>query len=167
MEKRWKIKNADEQKVQSLADALKIHPLISRILVGRGIESFESAKSYFRPDISQLHDPWLMKDMDLAVKRILHSIDQKEKILVFGDYDVDGTSSVALMYQLLCKIHDPSYIDFYIPHRQREGYGVSKTGIDFAKENAFSLIISVDCGIKSIHLVDYAKSNGMDFIICD
>jgi single-stranded-DNA-specific exonuclease len=167
MEKRWKIKTVDEQKVNELADALKIHPMISRILVGRGIESYQKAKDYFRPEISQLHDPWQMKDMDLAVKRILLAIDRKEKILVFGDYDVDGTSSVALMYQLLCKIHDPSNIDFYIPHRQREGYGVSKAGIDFAKENAFPLIISVDCGIKSIHLVDYAKSNGMDFIICD
>ena len=116
MEKRWKIKETDEQKVQSLTDALKVHPLISRILVGRGIENFEEAKVYFRPGTSQLHDPWLMKDMDLAVKRILHSIDQKEKILVFGDYDVDGTSSVALMYQLLRKIHDPLYIDFYKRH---------------------------------------------------
>jgi single-stranded-DNA-specific exonuclease len=165
MVKRWKIKEADEQKVSELSDALKIHPMLSRILVGRGIENFESAKAYFRPDISQLHDPWQMKDMDLAVKRILHSIEQKEKILVFGDYDVDGTSSVALMYQLLCKIHDPAYIDFYIPHRQREGYGVSKAGIDFAKENAFSLIISVDCGIKSIHLVDYAKDKPMEWIL--
>src|SRR5450755_4063888 len=104
MEKRWKIKVTDELKVQSLSDALKIHPLISRILIGRGIENFSRAREYFRPDISQLHDPWLMKDMDLAVKRILQSIDQKEKILVFGDYDVDGTSSVALMYQMLRKI---------------------------------------------------------------
>lgn len=167
MEKRWKIKNADEQKVQSLADALKIHPMISRILVGRGIETYSAAKAYFRPEISQVHDPWLMKDMDLAVKRILKAVDQKEKILVFGDYDVDGTSSVAMMFQLLRKIHDPLYVDFYIPHRQREGYGVSKAGIEFAKENAFSLIISVDCGIKSIDLVEYAKNGGIDFIICD
>jgi single-stranded-DNA-specific exonuclease len=167
MLKRWKIKTADEQKVQSLAEALKIHPLISRILVGRGIESYEEAKKYFRPESSQLHDPWLMKDMDQAVKRILHAIGQKEKILVFGDYDVDGTSSVALMVQMLCKIHDPACIDFYIPHRYREGYGVSKAGIDFAKENGFTLIISVDCGIKSIGLVDYAKTGGIDFIICD
>src|SRR6202035_2273259 len=167
MEKRWKIKYADERKVIALADALKIHPLLSQILVARGIENFEEARTYFRPDISQLHDPWLMKDMDLAVKRILRAIDRKEKILVFGDYDVDGTSSVALMYQVLCKIHDREHVDFYIPHRQREGYGVSKAGIEFAKENAFSLIISVDCGIKSIDLVDYAKSNGIDFIICD
>ena len=167
MLKRWKIKEADEGKVLTLAGALKIHPLISRILVARGIENFEEAKTYFRPDISQLHDPWLMKDMNLAVNRIILAIEKKEKILVFGDYDVDGTSSVALMVQMLCKIHHPASIDFYIPHRQREGYGVSKTGIDFAKANNFSLIISVDCGIKSIDLVDYAKAGGIDFIICD
>lgn len=167
MVKHWEIKDADEQKVTALTGALKVNPLISRILVGRGIESFEKAKAYFRPDISQLHDPWLMKDMDRAVERIIRAIDQKEKILVFGDYDVDGTSSVALMYQLLCKIHVPSLIDFYIPHRQREGYGVSKAGIDFAKENTFRLIISVDCGIKSTDLVSYAKALEIDFIICD
>jgi single-stranded-DNA-specific exonuclease len=167
MEKRWKIKHADDHKVIALADALKIHPMLSRILVGRGIESYEEAKFYFRPDISQLHDPFLMKDMEAAVKRILFAIEQKEKILVFGDYDVDGTSSVALMVQLLRRINDPVHIDFYIPHRQREGYGISKAGIDFAIKNAFSLIISVDCGIKSIDLVDYAKTNGIDFIVCD
>lgn len=167
MEKRWKIKVADGQKVNELSEALKIHPMISRILVGRGIETFSAAKAYFRPDVSQLHDPWLMKDMDLAVKRILKAIDQKEKILVFGDYDVDGTSSVAMVFQLLRKIQDPAFVDFYIPHRQREGYGVSKAGIEFAKEKEFSLIISVDCGIKSIDLVNYAKTNGIDFIICD
>ncbi len=167
MEKRWKIKNADEQVANALAEELKIQPMISRILVGRGIDSFQKAKAYFRPEISQLHDPWLMKDMDLAVKRILLAIETKEKILVFGDYDVDGTSSVALMVQFLCKIHDQSIIDFYIPHRQREGYGISRTGIDFAEKNGFSLIISVDCGIKSTDLVSYAKAKGMDFIICD
>ncbi len=134
MEKRWKIKHADEHRVNELAEALKIHPMISRVLVGRGIENFKEAKDYFRPDISQLHDPWLMKDMELAVKRILLAVDRKEKILVFGDYDVDGTSSVALMYQFLCRIHETSFIDFYIPHRQREGYGISKAGIDFAIE---------------------------------
>ena len=150
-----------------LADSLKVNPLISRILVGRGIENFEDAKIYFRPDISQLHDPWLMKDMDLAVKRILQAFEKKEKILVFGDYDVDGTSSVALMVQTLHKMYEPACVDFYIPHRQREGYGVSKAGIEFAIENGFRLIISVDCGIKSVDLVQYAKSNGMDFIICD
>ena len=167
MEKRWKIKEADEEKWQSLAGALQIKPLISRILVARGIENFSAAKKYFRPDTTQLHDPWLMKDMDLAVKRILLAISQKEKILVFGDYDVDGTSSVALVYQMLRKIMDPRCIDFYIPHRQREGYGISRAGIDFAKEYGYSLIISVDCGIKSIELVNYANTLGIEFIICD
>ena len=108
-----------------------------------------------------------MKDMDLAVKRILQAFEKKEKILVFGDYDVDGTSSVALMVQTLHKMYEPACVDFYIPHRQREGYGVSRAGIEFAIENGFRLIISVDCGIKSVDLVQYAKSNGMDFIICD
>src|SRR5450631_1176106 len=112
MEKRWKLKYADETKVLVLAEQLKVHPLISRILVGRGIENYEDAKTFFRPELSQLHDPWTMKDMDLAVNRILAATVQNEKILVFGDYDVDGTSSVALMYQLLCKIHDPSQIHF-------------------------------------------------------
>jgi len=167
MEKRWKIKTPDEQKSKALAESLKVHPLISRILVGRGIENFEESKKYFRPDSFQLHDPFLMKDMDLAVDRILMAINRKEKILIFGDYDVDGTSSVALMYQMLCTIGNPDCIDFYIPHRQREGYGVSKAGIDFAKDNGFHLIISVDCGIKSIDLVSYAKSHGIGFIICD
>ncbi len=167
MEKRWKIKLTDEQKVQALAEALKVHPLISRILVGRGIENFEEAKSYFRPVVSQLHDPWMMKDMDLAVKRVLKAFGQNEKILIFGDYDVDGTSSVALMVQMFHKIYKPENIEFYIPHRQREGYGISKSGIEFAIKNDFHLVISVDCGIKSVDLVEYAKSNGVDFIICD
>jgi single-stranded-DNA-specific exonuclease len=167
MEKRWKIKTPDEEKSKMLAEALKVNPVIGRILVGRGIENFEEAKHYFRPDISQLHDPFLMKDMNLAVERILVAINRNEKILIFGDYDVDGTSSVALMIQMLRKIGNPDHIDFYIPHRQREGYGISKAGIDFAKENGFGLIISVDCGIKSIELVAYAKSLEIEFIICD
>jgi single-stranded-DNA-specific exonuclease len=167
MQKRWKIKIADDQKVQALSEALKVQPIIGRILVGRGIETFEEAKIYFRPDISQLHDPWMMKDMDHAVKRILRAVKKNEKILVFGDYDVDGTSSVAMMVQFLRQIYEPDKIDFYIPHRQREGYGVSKAGIEFALANEFSLIISVDCGIKSIELVASAKAGGIDFIICD
>jgi single-stranded-DNA-specific exonuclease len=167
MEKRWKIKNPDEQKSKILAGQLGVHLLISRLLVNRGIENFEEARKYFRPDTAQLHDPFLMKDMKTAVDRILMAIGRREKILIFGDYDVDGTSSVALMVQLLRNISKPECIDFYIPHRQREGYGVSKAGIDFARENGFGLIISVDCGIKSIELVSYAKSFGIDFIICD
>jgi single-stranded-DNA-specific exonuclease len=167
MDKKWKIKPADERIVLALAETLKVNPLISRILVARGIENFEDAKTFFRPDISQLHDPWQMKDMDLAVKRILRAIDQKEKILVYGDYDVDGTSSAALLYRFLIKIYDTDYVDFYIPHRYREGYGISKAGIDFARSHNFGLTISVDCGIKSVDLVAYARSIGIEFIICD
>jgi single-stranded-DNA-specific exonuclease len=167
MQKRWKIKEPDAHTVQSLAESLKVNPLISRILAGRGIETFEAAKTYFRPDKSQFHDPWSMKGIDRAVKRILSAIETNEKILIFGDYDVDGTSSVALMIQFLRKIHDPEKIDFYIPHRHREGYGISKAGIEFAITNKFPLIISVDCGIKSIELVALAKVHGIDFIICD
>jgi single-stranded-DNA-specific exonuclease len=167
MQKRWKIKSVDEPKVQELAEALKVHPLIGRLLVARNISSFEEARAFFRPDVGQLHDPFLMKGMDLAVKRILRARELNEKILVYGDYDVDGTSSAALLYQFLIKICEKDNIDFYIPHRYREGYGISKTGIDFAKSNAFDLIISVDCGIKSADLIAYARDLSIDFIVCD
>jgi single-stranded-DNA-specific exonuclease len=165
MQKRWNIIKTEEQKTQLLQQALNIHPALCKILAQRGIETFDSAKDFFRPQLTSLHDPWLMKDMDKAVERITRAINNKEKILVFGDYDVDGTTSVASMYQFLKKIH--SQIDFYIPHRYREGYGVSKAGIDFAKENGFTLIISLDCGIKSAELIAYAKNIGIDFIVCD
>ena len=165
MQKRWNILTADEEKIRSLQQSLNIHPVICKILVQRGIEIFDQAKDFFRPQLTDLHSPWLMKDMDKAVERIISAITAEEKILVFGDYDVDGTTSVASMYQFLKKIH--SQLDFYIPHRYREGYGVSKAGVDFAKENGFSLIISLDCGIKSADLVAYAKELGIDFIICD
>ena len=167
MEKRWKIAKPDEDKVDALQQSLKINPAICRILVQRGIDSYDKAKHYFRPQLNDLHDPWLMKDMDKAVKRILAAFERKEKILVFGDYDVDGTTSVACMYRFLHKIYEPALLDFYIPHRYREGYGVSRMGIDFAKENGFTLIISLDCGIKSIDLVSYAKGLRIDFIVCD
>ncbi len=167
MEKRWKLLEADLSKIDDLKTSLKINVAICQILVEREIDSFDKAKNYFRPQLSQLHDPWLMKDMDLAVKRIESALSNKEKILVFGDYDVDGTTSVATMYQFLCKIYDAAYLDYYIPHRYREGYGISKMGIDFAKENNFSLIISLDCGIKSVDLIEYAKNIGIDFIVCD
>jgi len=156
---------ADEAVVNSLQAALKINPVICKILVQRGIDSYEKARDYFRPELSQLHSPWLMKDMEKAVARVIKAIDQKEKMLVFGDYDVDGTTSVACMFQFLQKIHDP--LDFYIPHRYKEGYGVSKAGIDFAKENGFTLIISLDCGIKSVELIRYAAGLGIDFVVCD
>ena len=165
MQKRWKILNADKQESDALQLALKISPVICDILVKRGVITFEESKKYFRPELKDLNDPWLMKDMDKAVERIIRAVNNNEKILVFGDYDVDGTTSVACMYRFLKKIH--SDLDFYIPHRYREGYGISKAGIDFADENGFTLIISLDCGIKSIELIKYAKDLGIDFIVCD
>ena len=165
MQKRWTILQADEEKVNSLQQSLKIHRSICKILVERGIETFQQAKDFYRPQLTDLHDPWLMKDMNKAVDRIIKAIESQEKILVYGDYDVDGTTSVASMYQFLRKL-TPA-LDFYIPHRYREGYGVSRAGIEFAKAHGFTLIISLDCGIKSVDLVAYAKGIGIDFIVCD
>ncbi len=165
MQKRWSILPGDKKKTDSLYSALKVHPIICKILAQRGIDTFDTSKDFFRPQLSQLHDPWLMKDMDKAVERIVLAIEKNEKILVFGDYDVDGTTAVASMYQFLKKIHTNS--DYYIPHRYREGYGISKAGIDFAKENDFTLIVSLDCGIKSVVLITYAKKLEIDFVVCD
>lgn len=167
MEKRWRIIEADKNQANQLQALLSISLPLCNILIQRGIDTFEKAKDYFRPQLSQLHDPFLMKDMEKAVERILLAINNNEKILVFGDYDVDGTTSVAIMYRFLKKIYDEEKIDFYIPHRYREGYGVSKQGIDFAKENNFGLIISLDCGIKSTELIRYASTLCLDFIVCD
>ena len=167
MEKRWKILTADKSKVEALQESLNINVALCRILAARDYETYEKARQFFRPLLSDLHDPWQMKDMDKAVQRILIAFEKKEKILVFGDYDVDGTTSVACMYKFLCKIYEPELLDFYIPHRYREGYGISKMGIDFAKKNNFSLIISLDCGIKSVDLIAYAKEINIDFIVCD
>ena len=165
MEKRWQILLPEESKVRQLQEELKIHPVLCRILAQRGLETYEEARNFFRPSLSDLHSPWLMKDMEKAVERTINAINKNEKILVFGDYDVDGTTAVASLYLFLKKIH--TSLDFYIPHRYREGYGVSKAGIDFAKENGFTLIISLDCGIKSADLIAYAKELGIDFIVCD
>ncbi len=167
MEKRWHILEASENKVKQLSNALTIHPALCKILVQRGIETFHQAKDYFRPQLSDLHSPMLMKDMDKAVQRIIAAFEKKEKILVFGDYDVDGTTAVSCMFRFLQQIYIPENIGFYIPHRYREGYGISKEGIDFAFENNITLIIALDCGIKSVELVRYARSAGIDFIICD
>lgn len=165
MDKRWNLAKADEQKSEALQQALRINHVLCRILVQRGIDTFDTAKDFFRPALSSLHDPWLMKDMDKAVARILGAVTRNEKILVFGDYDVDGTTAVASMYQFLKKVH--SRLDFYVPHRYREGYGVSKAGIDYAKENDCTLVIALDCGIKSADLIAYAATLGIDFIVCD
>ncbi len=165
MQKRWNILPADESKATALHESLKINKTICQILAQRGLDDFEKSKHFFRPQLTDLLSPWLMKDMQKAVDRILLAKSRKEKILVFGDYDVDGTTSVASMFQFLQKIYP--LVDYYIPHRYREGYGISKIGIDFAKENNFSLIISLDCGIKSVELIAYAKTLGIDFIVCD
>ena len=165
MQKRWNILSANQLKVAELKDALKINSSICELLVQRGIDDYEKAKKFFRPSLTDIHSPWLMKDMDKAVDRIEKAFDSEEPILVYGDYDVDGTTSVASMYQFLAALNKP--INFYIPHRYREGYGISKAGIDYANENGFTLIISLDCGIKSAELIAYAKTLGIDFIVCD
>src|SRR5687767_14695736 len=143
MQKRWRIKEADAGKTIALQQALRIHPAICKILTQRGIGTYDEAKSFFRPSLNDLHSPWLMKDMEKAVDRITAAIELREKILVYGDYDVDGTTAVASMYMFLKKIG--ANLDFYIPHRYREGYGISKIGIDYAIENNYTLIISLDC----------------------
>ena len=167
MNKRWNVLQVDENKVQSLAEALKIHRALCKILVARGIENFEQARLFFRPELSHLHDPFLMKGMREAVDRIMAAMDRGERILVYGDYDVDGTTAVSTMFRFLESVYSPEKIDFYIPHRYREGYGISKMGIDHASANGFSLVISLDCGIKSVDLIRYAGTLGIDFIVCD
>lgn len=165
MQKRWTILSTNEEKACQLKNNLGINKSLCRILVQRNVCTFEDAHNFFRPQLSLLHDPWTMKDMLKAVTRILLAINNNERILVFGDYDVDGTTAVACLYQFLKSIYNE--VAFYVPHRYREGYGVSLTGIEFAKENNYSLIISLDCGIKSFELIAYAKEIGIDFIVCD
>ncbi|TXG37271.1 single-stranded-DNA-specific exonuclease RecJ [Seonamhaeicola maritimus] len=163
---RWTLKPKPEiEKVQALQEALQVSEPIATLLVQRGIETYEEAKTFFRPSLEDLHDPYLMKDMDKAVARIEKAIANKENILVYGDYDVDGTTSVALMSSYLKTKHGLVYT--YIPNRYDEGYGVSYKGINFALENDFSLIIALDCGVKAVEKVAYAKKLGIDFIICD
>jgi single-stranded-DNA-specific exonuclease len=167
LQKRWNILSYDEQKVNALHDQLKVSKTICKILTQRHFDTYDNSKEYFLPSLNALHDPYLMKDMEKAVARIDKAISSQEKILVFGDYDVDGTTSVASMFSFLSEVYDAEKLDFYIPHRYREGYGVSKMGIDFAAANNFNLIICLDCGIKSVELIDYASTLGIDFIICD
>jgi len=163
---RWTLKTKpSEDKVKHLAQALNVEDFVATLLIQRGIETFEDAKNFFRPSLEHLHDPFLMKDMDKAVARIELAIENQENILVFGDYDVDGTTAVSLVSAYL-KSHYPN-IATYIPDRYAEGYGISFKGIDFADDNGFSLIIALDCGIKSIDHIAYAKEKNIDFIICD
>ncbi len=165
MQKRWNILKSEDEKAHRLQQSLKISFTLCKILVQRGITTFTEAKDYFRPQLSHLHDPWLMKDMLKAVRRILSAIEDGEKILVYGDYDVDGTTSVASMYQFLKAVYPQ--VDYYIPHRYREGYGISMAGIEYALQNDITLVVSLDCGIKAVELIGVAKSKGIDFIICD
>ena len=166
MEKNWKIKEQGNAVViEQLSQLLGIDKVLANLLIQRGITTYDEAKSFFRPDLAHLHDPFLMKDMDKAIDRIDKALQNKEKILVYGDYDVDGTTAVALVYSYLKRFS--SNLDFYVPDRYLEGYGVSYKGIDYAVDNNFSLIISLDCGIKAVEKVAYAKERNIDFIICD
>ncbi|MEC5158556.1 single-stranded-DNA-specific exonuclease [Chryseobacterium sp. MP_3.2] len=157
----------NEDVVDSLSTSIGCGTFESKILVLRGIDNYQKAREFFKPNIGDVHNPFLMKDMQLAVDRVATAIENGEKILVYGDYDVDGTTAVAVMYLYLSKIVDKKYLDYYIPDRNIEGYGISIEGIDFAKKNGFSLIIALDCGIKALDKIDYAKSLDVDFIICD
>ncbi|MCF6239895.1 MAG: single-stranded-DNA-specific exonuclease RecJ [Bacteroidales bacterium] len=166
MESNWILKDeGDTATIHKLMQELNVSKPIATMLVQRGINTFDEAKRFFRPDLKHLHDPFLMADMDKAVQRLNQAIANKEKILVYGDYDVDGTTSVALVYSFLRKI--VTDIDYYIPDRYNEGYGISFKGIDFAKENNFDLVIALDCGIKAVDKIEYANENNIDFIICD
>jgi single-stranded-DNA-specific exonuclease len=165
MQKNWNILSSDKAVVTKLAKALNVSEIVAHLLVLRRITTFEEAKLFFRPEISHLHNPFLMKDMQKAVDRIELAIVEKEKILVYGDYDVDGTTSVAMMYLFLKK--QGIEIEYYIPCRYDEGYGISLKGIDYAKANNFRLIVALDCGIRAVDQVDYANAKGVDFIICD
>lgn len=167
--KRWTYRQtlSEQQQAQAndLAKAINVNPFLGQLLVQRGITSFEDAKAFFRPTLELLHDPFLMKDMEKAVGRILQAIENQEKIIVYGDYDVDGTTSVSVFYGFLKKYYP--HLEYYIPDRYIEGYGVSWQGIDYAEANGFTLIVTLDCGIKSADKVAEAKRRGIDFIICD
>ncbi|WP_312082553.1 single-stranded-DNA-specific exonuclease RecJ [Epilithonimonas hominis] len=168
MSQKWIYKpEPDEEIVDGLISSIGFGTLESKILVLREIDNYQKAREFFKPNGTDIHNPFLMADMQNAVERIATAIENGEKILVYGDYDVDGTTAVALMYLYLSKIVDKKYLDFYIPDRNVEGYGISDEGIHFAKDNGFSLIIALDCGIKSVDKIDLANSVGVDFIICD
>ena len=165
MERRWVIKETDNNAVMQLQEALGIHPVLCKLLVDRGIDTYDKARYFFRPELEHLHDPFLMKDMDKAVDRIVAAMSAGERILIYGDYDVDGTTSVALMFLYLNPVY-PN-IDYYIPNRYKEGYGISMQGIDYASDNNCSLIIALDCGVKAIEQARYAAEKSIDMIICD
>lgn len=165
--KKWHFKETDTLARQALQEALGIHPVLCGILVQRGITTYEEAKSFFRPPIAGLHDPFLMKGMESGVDRIIQALEKKEKILVYGDYDVDGTTSVAVLYDFLSHFTLPENIDYYIPNRYREGYGLSKAGVEYASSQGYKLLVTLDCGIKSVELIAEAHSMGIETIVCD
>lgn len=165
-EKRWTIKTADETIVDRLYESLQVQPAICRLLAVRGIKDYERARLFFRPQLSHLHDPFLMKGMRKAVDRIADAMEWNERIMVYGDYDVDGTTAVSLVYSFLRENYKGA-LSYYIPHRYREGYGISKQGIDYAHGNGYTLLITLDCGIKSEEMIAYANSKGIEVIVCD
>ncbi len=166
MDRIWNLKKqGDQNEVKHLSAALNVNMVIARLLVQRGIKTYNEAKSFFRPRLSDLHDPFLMKDMDKAVERLNRAVNNQEKVIIYGDYDVDGTTSVALMYLFLKqRIKE---IEYYIPDRYSEGYGISPKSIDYAVENGYTLVVALDCGIKAVDKIAKAKERGLDFIICD
>lgn len=165
-DKRWTLKPANEKHIAQLSEDLNIHPALCRLLAVRGMTDYETAKTFFRPTLEHLHDPFIMKGMKQAVTRISEALEWHERILVYGDYDVDGTTSVALMYSFLRSQYNGE-LSYYIPHRYREGYGISKQGVDYAHDHGYTLMIALDCGIKSVELINYAQSLGIDVIVCD
>lgn len=168
MNHKWKYEPttpAENEEIANLSQQLSIHPILSSLLLKRGIYTKEEANRFFHPQLTDLHDPFLMKNMDTAVERLNQALYNKERVLIYGDYDVDGTTAVALVYKFLIQFY-PN-IDYYIPDRYADGYGISKVGIDYASNTGVSLIIVLDCGIKAINEIAYAKSKGIDFIVCD
>ncbi len=166
MEKRWVVKEqSNDEIITKLSETLNIDPVLANLLGQRGVRNFIEAKDFFRPSLDSLHDPFLIKDMDKAVERIASAIQNGERIMVYGDYDVDGTTAVALTYSFLKDFYN--HVDFYIPDRYKEGYGISFDGVDAAQANGVKLIIALDCGIKALNQVEYAANKGIDFIICD
>ncbi len=166
MEKIWNIKErGDEEKIEHLSEVLNIDRFLANLLVQRGVETFDQAKAFFRPSYEHLNDPFLMKDMDVAIDRLDKAIENNEKVFVYGDYDVDGTTSVAIVYSFLSSYF--KNIQFYIPNRYEEGYGISIKGIDYFAEEGCTLVIALDCGVKAVEKIEYARKKGIDFIICD
>src|SRR5690606_20540051 len=166
MEKRWRyISKPPEEAIRAPSRQINVNPYLCTVLLQRGIDTFESARDFFRPTLDMLHDPFLMKGMSEAVERFDSAIKNQERILIYGDYDVDGTTAVALVYSYLKTFYD--HCEIYIPDRYTEGYGVSREGIEWAHNNGFSLIVALDCGIKAMDMVRLAKEYGIDFVICD